>query len=641
MATYRYSQNTGLSDSVISSKILEECATIRDNKTFTLLPDHMKADDESGILRAMSEASTAEYDRALQAVKGTKEFNNVRTINKNYAVSFQASVTDISRTFVATFTSDSTIAFSGEWISLADGYLNGFGIQFKTVSFSGTTIGTTDTNNQYRKISSFVVSGGVATAELDFTVSNGNGDTTVAVICYPDRIDVPGVVISDPRHEEGTVLPVQSTSAALSSLTASVVGHSDTRRLVVLPGHSYIKGVPAGSWDGWSIKFIDGELAGTSYVIDAHLENDDYIVLSLNNLIELDVENDWVMLVPPASEFFSVTENAYRGMYAQTSAESAPNAYYVGTGVPKQTRQIVASEFLPMSIPAKSVAYVYDALNDDGAEFNFPPVPNSFVGISDTYVELAQLAEFLGIEIDDLDPEQLQREQIASAYDFHRIRGTKKGIELLCRLRGFSAAIVENASTFTTDGGTILNKNAGVSSSVPHIQFSGDTVDPDLLVPQSGQGVPRSYRATAQGMNDARIPDSDISIYLERANPLSQPSSIIFQRLYKQLSELATPAHVDIIFFGLLQRFNDIAEMTETVAVEATFFPNFPVDVANELYAAFLGDGQSIETLQAIVSNGLLLTSALRYDTQNRYPSEIPEYSGPTPRFTLGITRIM
>jgi hypothetical protein len=649
------------SDSKMQARIIDAVTDIRGkSQTYNKLPPYVRDRADAGYtLGGIAEAADNEYEKAKQSIKGMASFNDPRGINGDFAVSFQSVVTDTSRIQLVTFIDANTVRLPEEFSGGAyNGYLVGFGLQFRNL------IGISPISDRaYRRVITF--EGGVAT--LEAAVVGAENELTYAILCWPDRVDIPGPVIADPRTVNGvmggTVLPPQNPSTILT-IVGNEVPHIDPDRIVKLPGHLYISGVPVGAWDGWSLRFLDGVNEGQDFPITSHLKSPPgwsaFTYLSLQSAIPGGaVEGDWFTLIPTASDFFSSAQNAFRGMFIQASAVSASSSGYLGQGLPKQTREIISSEFSALSIPAKTTAFIFNPSDNSGTEFEYPIIPDSFVGISNNYIELAQLADYLGIYLDDLDPDLLQREQIASAYDFHRVRGTKAGIELLCRLRGFEASIEELSSTFTpgaesfptrtpgslntsvtsTGGGFIHTNIIGATVTVAHKQLPNEELSPDLVVPQNGQGVPRAYVATAAGRNDARIPDSDVNIYVERVNPLAQVSVSLFQRLARQLTDQGLPAHVSINILGILQRFNNNVWVADPLRYRVGNDTDLIVEVTGDLLVVSIGDGSSFIDEPASVSSSLLLTMPARYGN-TRSANTFAGASEGVPRWTIGTTRL-
>lgn len=632
---------TSYTDQQISSLIVENCASVRRNTTYEQLPQYVRTvADEGKRIEALAASATGEYERSKQAIKGMADFNDPRKINDAFAVEFQGVVSlDTSRIIPVEFTDDQTIQIvSGTWPSVSSGYLDGF-----AVTFLDGGINLPVTQLQYRRITSSTQGSGVYTLSLDQAVENAYAQTHTipaepaiqfAYLSFPDRVDLPTALISDPR-QDGTTLPTQDLRSQVASFGLS---HSDPNKVVVVPNREYLVSVPEGAWDGWTLRMIDGAHAGTELVVEDHILYNGSHILSVGGELASIAQDDFFMLIPPADQFVSIAKNAYSGMYIRVGTTGPSDINYGTRGVPSQTRQILTSEFEPLSRPARSEAFIYNPFTDSGSEFEYPPPYNAKIGVSDTFVELAQLAEYLGIYLDDLDPEALQREQLASAYDFHRIRGTQEAIELLCRLRGFDTIVEENVSTFTPHPGFIFDSTSGASVSVDHKQFSEGSL-PELVVPQDGRGVPRSYVTSAAGRAASRVPDSDISVYLERVNPLAIESSDAFIRLYRQLRDLAVPAHVDIIFFGLLQRFTNNVEIGQDLTVGC--LSDIAVDIVNDLYSAPIGAAESVEALAAVISNSLLLISPQRYDTTVRWSNGVAANETGVSRWTSGNTRLM
>lgn len=623
---------TSYTDAQIESLIVSNCSTIRRNTTYDQLPPYVRdVADEGGRLEGLAATATGEYDKAKQAIKGIQDFNDPRKINDAFAVEFQGILNvDLSRLLTLVFVDDSTVdVVGGNWSQLSSGFLNGFAISFPE------TLNVSTVELQYRRIISSVpdTNGGVPVYRLtlESAISGAEQQANAAVnpqqlayLSFPDRIDLPSVLISDPR-ENGTTLPSQAARTSNS--------------MVILPNRDFMLSVVAGAWDGWTLRMIDGAHAGQEAYINDHTIVSETHILSLQQELPNIAADDFFMLIPPPDQFISPALNAYSGMYVRVAVTGASDINYGSRGVPAQTRQILSSKFYPLSRPARSEAIIYDQFSNSGSEFEYPPPFNAKIGVSDTFVELAQLAEYLGIYLDDLDPEALQREQLSSAYDFHRIRGTQEAVELLCRLRGFDAIVEENVSTFTPDPGFITRDIVGAAESVEHKQFSPGELQQDLVVPQDGRGVPRSFVATTAGREASRVPDSDVSIYLERVNPLAIESSDAFVRLYRQLRDLALPAHVDIIFFGLLQRLTNTVDIAQTLTVGN--INTLAVEITNSLYSSPIGAFTSEETLDSVISNALLLISPQRYDTIVRWSDANVTSATGVPRWTLGNTRLI
>jgi hypothetical protein len=114
-------------------------------------------------------------------------------------------------------------------------------------------------------------------------------------------------------------------------------------------------------------------------------------------------------------------------------------------GTPVQTRRIT-SFGANTDVNGNALSYII------GVEtpFDMPPVATSYFGITNSYTNLSYLAQQVGYQVEATDPEALQKQQIMSAVQAYKLKGTLAAFKLLFKAFGFQSRISERASNYAS-----------------------------------------------------------------------------------------------------------------------------------------------------------------------------------------------
>lgn len=600
--------NAGLSDADIAAIISSKHADTS-IRVFELLPGFLKQQDRDGIIKGFCEAVQAEIDSLGDSVTDIITILDPLKVNTSYLLEGNFVFFHPEQfMFGCTFSNGpASVVMNGPVGGVAaSGYYRDFGI------YVWTDVDTPSSVGQYRKILSY--DGTTQTGLLDEEWSVVPSSNAVIALCWPDRVWLPVDLVSDPRKPGGTLLPIQDRDEI-----ADLFGY-DEQRVVRLPGLSYLSTID-NYYSGWTIEFLDGVHKGTRLKVESY-DAQNKIIVTDSGLQAPANQNDWFRLSPPLADRISSADNGFLNKWVVVKPNPEQVSY--GGAVLTQARQIVKTEFNPLSTPASHVAWVYDPISGKGKEFDTPPPPPFYYGITKSYVPLTYLASYVGIELDEEDSEDYQRVQISQAYAYHKLRGTKRALELVCRSFGFTVAIEEMASNYTPAGGTYIKSSIDIG--VPHVQYSNSTIQ-DINLTGSGSDIPASY-ANFPTMLDARIPDSDISIYLDRVNSADLVNfPRVIPRLLKRL-EFYLPAHVQIILVGVLSKHSTRAEVEEATTISGEInVADYSVEVTQTLGSYLVGDAPVSSSYDLDVSDPLAISSPVRYGiTGTRYgvPGSIP-----------------
>lgn len=588
-----------LSDAEISALI---AATNADTSLtiYELLPQFIRSQDPDEVIRGFFQAVQEEYDRNKSMIREIITVVDPYRVNKSNIlegnfVFFHPEQFIYGATCSA---SPPRAAFTGPSPGVsASGFYNDFAIFVWADSGNPSAVG------QYRVVNAY--DGPSKTAYLDQDWEFLPSDKAILALCWPDRVWLPVAIVSDPRKAGGTTFPAQVwDETELAEIPAE---YRDTNILVKLPGLSYLSTIDH-YYKGWSLDFLDGRNEGKSSKIVAYYASTKIAVLE-SRIYAPDAQ-DWFRITPPVADNIGISDNYYKGRWIHVAAPTKADISY-GTRIRAQTRQIIRSKFDPLTVPASHVAYLSDPRTDAGDPFEYPPAPTMLYGITNSYVPLQHMAALVGIELDAQDAEIYQREQISQAYNFHRLRGTRRALELVCNSFGLDVAIDEAASNYTH---APSEEDVGPSA-VPdlnHEQFGQSTIVPVVKAGLGADDVPVSY-LTEPGRSAARIPDSDIKLFLSRTNINAEEfNADILTRILRKLRP-HMPIHVQIIFVGLLTKINDPVNVTGTLTCQIG--PLFPEDVAvsESLFSSPVGTVPERDEYEIATNDGLTISSPARY----------------------------
>lgn len=182
------------------------------------------------------------------------------------------------------------------------------------------------------------------------------------------------------------------------------------------------------------------------YVYDANTESgtatvypplpDALVGTSINVAFELSMPR---FLYVPATDTLGralvTTTDYYRDWYVRI--------YGGPGGSPIQTRRITS---FSANLDATGAVLAYIIGVD--VPFDTPPVATSYFGISPSFVSLNYLAQQVGYEPEATDPEVLQKQQILSAVQAYKLKGTLASFKLLFKAFGFQSRITERFSNY-------------------------------------------------------------------------------------------------------------------------------------------------------------------------------------------------
>lgn len=593
--------SAGLTDDQISSIISSRNADTY-IRVFELLPQFLKTQDKDQVIRGFCEAVQQEIDRLQDSITDVITILDPAKVNTSYSLEGNF-VFFHPEQFVygCTFSNlPASIVFDGPVGGVkASGYYRDFGAYVWADQDTPSSVG------QYRKILAYDGTTQVGLIDEDWEVVPS--DNAVIALCWPDRVWLPVDIVSDPRKPGGTIFPFQNREDMTDYTGLAENLH------VQLPGLSYLSTLD-DYYKGWKIEFLDGEHYGRSIEIVRYIAWPRIIVLE-HELGNAPNENDWFRLVPPGVNKLAHSDNGYAGKWLVVSPVGEEINY--SRRLPSQARQIVRTQFNPLSTPASHVAWVYDPLQGDGKEFEYPPPPVAYYGITNSYVPLTYLASYVGIELDEEDSEDLQRIQISQAYSYHKLRGTRRALELVCKSFGLDVHIEELASNYTPAGGKVLTDGLGV----PHVQYPNGSIEDLVLTGLGPDDIPDTY-PVLPGMLAARIPDSDINVYLEKVGDSYVPFPKLLPRILKRL-QFYLPAHVQIIVVGVLTRVKEYPEVEETSSIGGTLYVDVEdVETDDDLAAYLIGTAPVQSIYDLVVDDPLVIRSPARYSLgTGRYSS--------------------
>lgn len=612
-----------LSDAEIAA-IISSSNADTEIKIYELLPQFIRDQDPDKVVRGFCEAVQAEYDRCKSSITEIIAVIDPQAVNKSFVLDGNF-VFFHPEQFIygasATNTPSGRVVFDGPVGGVpASGFYRDFSIFVWSDPDAPTAVG------QYRKIIAYDGPNLTATVDEDWAVIP-SGNATFA-LCWPDRIWLPVAIVSDPRKAGGTLFPPQNFP------TDVPVGSNTIQQQVLLPGLSYLSTID-DYYIGWTLDFLDGVNAGKSVKII------DYVaatkILVTETAVTPPAENDWFRISPPIANNIGVSDNFYKGRWVHIAGATPQDVSY-GRKIRTQTRQIVKSKFDPLTTPASHIAYIYDPRTGEGEQFEFPPAPTMLYGISNSYVPLQHLAAYVGIELDELDPEVYQREQISQAYNFHRLRGTRKAMELVCNAFGLDVEIDETASNYShAPSNELVGPEA--AAEVNHRQYNNSEIVPVIKQGLGIDDVPVSY-LTSPGSETARIADSDIRLYLSRRNlNIEAFDGEILSRILRKL-RAHTPIHVQIIFVGLLTRLQESVDLDEALTCEIRPLFEYELGVAETFIGTPIGTVPIVDAYTIGLDDDVSISTEARYRNLARYGrfgSSVPALA----RWSRGITLLV
>lgn len=587
-------------------------ADIVTSSVYELLPEVVRENDPEGALKAFFGGVQAEYDRQKDSISDILMLIDPVGINNKFILEGSPTFFHTEQFLPLSGATSNTIVFNGSPPGVGgDHFYNGFGI------FVWSDATTPDAVGQYRRVTNYVGATKTATVEPDWTVTPSGTDTIVA-LCWPDRIWLPTEVVSDPRRADGTVLPDQTS-----------LPDSERTSKVILPSHAYIS-VSDDYYNGWQLEFLEGPNVGVRWYI-ADFVGQPPTVEIRGRFDEIPLRGQWFKLIPPAADQVSTTNNFYEDRWIRviSGTNDSTNNYRFKI----QNRRIIKSVYNPLAVPASHVAYVADVTTGEGERWEFPPDPNNYFGVTNHFVSLAYLARQVGWELDSLDSEELQREQVRQAFNFYKLKGTKRAVELITRAFGLEATIQEQASNYVhppdpvrVGGGSISGYNNRGRESCPpsHNQFPWGQVRQHLERGGGEDDVDCSLEANSETRDRARIPDSDIKLYVSRTSPSVFFDGGLLERIVDKVQDVL-PIHVEIILVGFLQVGREKVQIAESIEMEGTQDILESVLVNEGFFVTPVGtvvvplnvEGVSIET-------SLLVTTEARYDINFRYDGTPP-----------------
>lgn len=594
--------NLNLSDDEVSAAIASQ-GEIIESRLYELLPQTIKEQDPDGILKGFFEAVSSEYDRHKKSIGGIIGIVSPQDVNRSYIlqgnpVFFHPEQFVLDAVAASPAQLDLSASSSG---ITGSGYYRDFGVFVWSDSGNANAVG------QYRKILSY--DGNTKIAELDYDWKYLPSTSAIYALCWPDRIWLPTAIVSDPRQANATLLPRQEFIDINPDIYSIDPDAIQTNKVVKLPGLSYIATI-ADYYVDWSLDFLDGVNAGKSVkIVDYISLNGNYLVV-LEKSVEPPNEQDWFRLTPPNSNSLGISDNFYQGRWVYTSSPTPGLVEYPGKIRP-QARRILKSSYNPLATPASHVAYIYDAKTGEGEQFRHPPYPTIDYGILASYIPLQHLAAYVGIEIDEADNESYQREQISQAYNFHRLKGTRRAIELVCRSFGLDVTIDEAGCNFVPAPDNDAVEVSGVTK-LPHKQFSNSEITPHVKQGLGFDDVPVGY-LTSPGNLNARIPDSDIRLFLSRSELSKDTFDLgVFERIIRRISP-HIPVHVQIIFVGLLTKAVENIDVNELMTCEIRPLAIEELIMTESFVGTPLGTVPTLDSYSVVMNPSVVLITEARY----------------------------
>ncbi len=573
-------------------------ADIVSTRVFELLPEYVRSGgDPLKALQSFFGAVQDEYDRHKNSITDVLMLVDPRGINNRFILRGNATFHHIEQLLPYTAATSTTITLNGTPPGVAgDDFYVGFGFYILIDNASDAP------ETQYRRVVDYDGTTKVATLDIPWTTLPTSG---VLVLCFPDRIYLPVPIVSDPNRSDGTILPNQT------SLTSTQVR---------LPAHFYISQAD-DYYNGWLLEFFDGPSAGIKKTIVDYTGST--LLLTVDSAYPTPAKptfGNWFRLVPPDNSGISTSNDFYKDRWVRVVSGPSDKSYTY----PIEVRKIIRSVYDATSVPAKHVAYVWDPQTREGRPFDFPPDPSTYIGISNHYVSLAYLARQLGYSLDALDPEELQREQIRQAFNFYKLKGTARAIDLICRTFGLSSSILEHASNYTHAPPRVA---VGPGSDSPaHTQHPWSTVTPFIETGFGEDSVPSSY-LMPPGRDTARIPDSDISIFLKRLHPKVAFSGQLLSRIIGKVDQVL-PIHIEILLVGFLEEIDEVVKATEAYSMAWTLIPSESVHVVEVFIGTPIGVVPvSLLTEATKVAQPLVIRTPGRYDIGCRYNGTVPDPS--------------
>lgn len=579
---------------------------ITGSKVFKLLPEYLKnpSEDPGQVLKAFCGAVSEEFDRTKSQIQDIVFLVDPLGVS-NRPVYEGAPSFDQGDQFLVyqnpgVLNSANEIVISqSNPVSVPDNYFVGFAV---TIIFDANGV----ISNQYRKIIQSTTVNDVTTLTVSppFT---GNVSTGVIAVCRPDIVKIRPPIVANPLNPEGTVLPPQTQGPQLRKTTLR------------LPGVSYISNTPR-QYIGYSIEILSGVGKGQVRNITAYNVAPDNRIITVDRPWSIQPEQgDWFRLSAP--NLASTTQDFYKDRYLKilSGSSDTTNGYSFKT----ETKRIIRSEYNPLDIPASVTLFLEDNITGEGSRLEFPPDPTSYVSIINQDISLLYLARQLGYELDSVDPEELQREQIRQAVNFYKLKGTKRGFELITRSFGFEVNIQEQTSNYVPAPPAV---DVGPDSvSPPHIQIPWP---PDPYVEDGSGSVPPEYYVEQR--DTVKIPDSDIKIFVKRLVPNLEITDGLFDRLLKKLEDVR-PAHVEIILIGLFEEFFEEGSISDALSFDGDLSLSDSIEISDSLAPVTDSIRQSLSDTCDTVQN-LVISSPSRWNVYEHRYNEVPYI----PRYNVG-----
>jgi hypothetical protein len=581
---------------------------ISGSKIFKLLPEYLQtpSEDPGQVLKAFCGAVSEEFDRVKSQINDIIFLVDPLGVSNIPVYEGSPSFDQLDQFLVfenSPLTTDRSLITISPTnpVVVPDDYYVGFAVR---IIFDANGV----VNNQYRKVIASSTVNGTTTLNVSPPFS-AVPSTGVLSVCYPDRVRIKPPIVASPLNPFGTVLPAQSQGPELRKVT------------VQLPGISYISNTP-GQYVGYEIEILSGAAKGQIRTITQYSVGPNLNIATVNRPWSiLPQQGDWFRL--SVEGMASTTQDFYKDRYVKITSGSTDttNGYDFRT----ETKRIVKSVYNPFDTPASVTLFIEDSITGEGSRFEYPPDSTSTLSIINQDISLLYLARQLGYELDALDSEELQREQIRQAVNFYKLKGTKRGFELVTRSFGLESQIQEQVSNYVRAPDPV--EVGPDSCSPPHIQTPWPP-NPFIKDGTGQDNVPPEY--FVEDRDTTRIGDSDIKIFVRRINPNIEIGTNLFERLLKKLEDVR-PAHVEIILIGLFEEFIESPKIADILSFDGTQSFSDSVDISEVVSTLFDSITNSYEDTADVTLRTKIYTEA-RWDVMDDSYDELPYI----PRFDEG-----
>lgn len=570
-------------------------------RIFEFLPEALrnKDVDPGEALKAFFGAVQEEFDQNKESIDEILFLIDPYNINNRFILQGYPTFTHGSQQVTYSGGTATTITLANVPPGVSgDDFLVDFGIYIVyDTTYSGL-------KGSYRRVTDY--NGSTKVATVDTPWPTGLVPTTGVIwLAWPDRVYIPIPIMGDAREVSGTTLPEQPGSLANNQ--------------IMLPGVFYLSSQD-DVYNGYYIEILLGTGKGQTRLISDY-EGSTRIATLEKAWAYKPIQGDWFKITHP-TRFGMETNDYYKDKYVRVLSNTKDPTVNYDTNLLRgqiQTRRILRSEYDPYSIPASHICYIHDPVLKEGETWILPPDPDSYIGIVNHYVSLTYLARQVGYRLDAEDPENLQRSQIGNAFNFYKLKGTKRAFEIICRSFGMIPSVQEQGSNYSSAPDPV---NVGPDHCSPrHTQYS---VSPSSFEEKGlgEDGVPCSWYV-APGKDIARIPDSDIKVYLKRAHPNIVIDERFMYRLIDKLEDVR-PIHVEILYIGLLESFLDSFGATEDLAFEGMMSLSETFDASESLFV--LSDSQTWKfSDDTVVDEELLIRSKSRWDYMSHRYEDFPK----------------